>query len=214
MAECGVDSVAYYDRNAKRFAADTGSLDMAALHERFLRHVPKGGRILDAGCGVGRDSVAFVERGFTVLAFDASAEMVRLAKQWVAGRAEVLQMRFEDVAWREEFDGIWACASLLHVPKAEFSAVAKRLASALRPWGALYLSFKLGKGEREIAGRHFVNHTEETMGAALHGTSLALTEIWTTGDVRPGRSGERWINAIAKRTCVVSSPVSVQAVVP
>lgn len=98
-----------------RGAGDTGALNMSALHDRFLRHVPPGCRILDAGCGVGRDALAFAGPGYAVVAFDASAEMVRLTRERVAGQAEVLHMRFEDVAWREEFDGIWACASLLHV---------------------------------------------------------------------------------------------------
>jgi SAM-dependent methyltransferase len=126
MAEGDVDSVAFYDRNAERFAADTGGVDMSALHERFLRHVPPRARILDAGCGVRRDALAFLERGYSVVAFDALAEMVRLARERVAGRAEVLQMRFEDVAWRERFDDVWACASLLHVPVTGFPGVTER----------------------------------------------------------------------------------------
>jgi 2-polyprenyl-3-methyl-5-hydroxy-6-metoxy-1,4-benzoquinol methylase len=138
------DTIGYYDRNAVRFAADTADLDMSALYERFLQHLPPGGRILDAGCGVGRDALAFAERGYSVTAFDASAEMVRLARERVGSRAEVLHMRFEDVASQEEFDGIWACASLLHVPAADFPSVAARLAWALRPRGAWYMSFKLG----------------------------------------------------------------------
>src|SRR3954470_4490971 len=100
MSDATSDTIAYYDRNAAQFAAGTADLDMSALHERFLRHVRPGGRILDAGFGVGRDALAFVERGFSVVAFDASAEMVRLARERVAGRAEVLQMRFEAVDWR------------------------------------------------------------------------------------------------------------------
>lgn len=193
------DTVAYYDRNAERFAADTGRLDMSALHERFLRHMPAGGRILDAGCGVGRDALAFAERGYSVVAFDASAEMVRLARERTAGRAEILQMRFEDVAWRKEFDGIWACASLLHVPETELPAVARRLASALRPGGVIYMSFKYGAGERVAEGRQFTDHTEETLRAALARAGLTIVEAWMTDDVRAGRSSERWLNAVAIR---------------
>lgn len=197
MTEDSMDSVAFYDHNAESFAADTGELDMSALHERLLRHVPPGGRILDAGCGVGRDALAFVERGYSVVAFDASAEMVRLARERVAGRAEVLQMRFEDVAWRGEFNGVWACASLLHVPRAGLPATARRLASTLRPGGAIYVSFKHGAGERVVGRRHFTDHNDETLRIALNGTDLALAEVWTTTDMRTGRSGERWLNAVA-----------------
>jgi 2-polyprenyl-3-methyl-5-hydroxy-6-metoxy-1,4-benzoquinol methylase len=90
---------------------------MSPVYGRFLRHVPASGRILDAGCGVGRDALAFAEHGF-VMGFDASAEMVRMARERVGDLAEIRQMRSEEVAWREEFDGVWACASLLHVPVA------------------------------------------------------------------------------------------------
>jgi SAM-dependent methyltransferase len=197
MAECGVDSVAYYDQNAERFAADTGSLDMSALYERFLRHVPQGGRILDAGCGVGRDSLAFVERGYSVVAFDASAEMVRFARQRVAGRAEVLRMRFEEVGWRDEFDGVWACASLLHVRAAEFAGTLARLASALRPGGACYMSFKRGEGERVTGARRFLDQTEPTLRLALAGLPVEPVEAWISADIRPGRESECWLNVIA-----------------
>ncbi|TPG57830.1 class I SAM-dependent methyltransferase [Roseomonas nepalensis] len=190
------DSVAYYDRNAERFAADTGGVDMSALHERFLRYVPAGGRILDAGCGVGRDARAFTERGFAVVGFDASAEMVRLARERVGTLAEIRHMRFEDVAWRGEFDGIWACASLLHLPPAAFPGVASQLVGALRPGGAWYMSFKLGVGERRDAGRLFVDHTEASLRAALSGLQVRPVEPWTTADVRPGRTDVQWLNAI------------------
>jgi SAM-dependent methyltransferase len=196
MTEDSMDSVAFYDRNAERFAADTGGLDMPPLYERFLQHVPPGGRILDAGCGVGRDALAFTERGYSMVAFDASIEMVRLARERVAGRAEVLHMRFEDVAWREEFDGIWACASLLHVPPGAFPGVTSRLADALRPGGAWYMSFKLGVGERRVAGRLFVDHSAESLRTTLSNLPVRTVEAWASRDVRSGRTGEHWLNAL------------------
>jgi 2-polyprenyl-3-methyl-5-hydroxy-6-metoxy-1,4-benzoquinol methylase len=194
------DTIGYYDRNAARFAADTANLDMSALYDRFLRHLSPDGRILDAGCGVGRDALAFAERGYSVVAFDASAEMVRLARERVGDRAEVQHIRFEDVTWREEFDGIWACASLLHVPAAGFPGVATRLTSALRPHGVWYMSVKLGDEERVVEGRRFANHTEATLRTALAGVGVNVSEVWVTGDVRAGRTGERWLNAIVLRS--------------
>jgi SAM-dependent methyltransferase len=199
MTEGSVDSVAYYDLNADRFTADTGGLNMSALYERFLHRVEHSGRILDAGCGVGRDALAFVERGYSVVAFDASTEMVRLARARITGRAEVLQMRFDDAGWREEFDGVWACASLLHVPATDLPPVIRRLRVALRPGGVIYMSFKHGSGERVVGSRRFTDLAEETLSSALTGTGLALEEVWVSGDVRAGRTGERWLNAVARR---------------
>lgn len=208
MTKGGVDSVAYYDLNADRFAADTGGIDMSALYERFLGRVEAGGRILDAGCGVGRDALAFTERGYSVVAFDASAEMVRLASERTAGRTEVLQMRFDDAAWLEEFDGVWACASLLHVPATDLPTVIRRLRAALRPSGVIYMSFKHGSGERVVGGRRFTDYTEGMLSAALAGTGLTLADVWVTGDVRVGRIGERWLNAIATPLLDAPSPQS------
>jgi SAM-dependent methyltransferase len=181
---------------------------MSALYERFLGRVESGGRILDAGCGVGRDALAFAERGYSVVAFDASAEMVRLASERIADRAEVLQMRFDDAAWREEFDGVWACASLLHVPATELPLVMRCLGAALRPGGVMYLSFKLGSGERDVGGRRFTDVTEEMLRAALAAADLTLAEVWVTGDVRVGRTGELWLNAIALSLVDVTAPES------
>jgi SAM-dependent methyltransferase len=197
MAEGSGDSISYYDRNAERFAADTSGLDMSALYERFLHYVPVGGRILDAGCGIGRDALAFAQCGYPVVAFDASLEMARLAKARVAGWAEVLQISFADVAWQEEFDGVWACASLLHVSVPDLPSVLRRLRSVLRPGRPLYMSFKYGSGERIVEDRRFTDQTEESMSIVLSGTGLVLAEAWVTGDVRAGRSGEHWLNAIA-----------------
>lgn len=199
MPDPASDTLGWYDRNAADFAARAAGLDLGPLYDRFLRRVRTGGRILDAGCGVGRDALAFAERGFGVVAFDASEEMVLLARARVGSRAAVHRMRFEDVAWCEEFDGIWACASLLHVPPASFSEVAARLADALRPGGAWYMSFKVGGGERMAEGRLFVDHTEASLRLALAPLPLGAAEVWLSEDIRPGRRIERWVNAIATR---------------
>ncbi len=97
---------------------------------------------------------------------------------------------------QERFDGIWACASLLHVLPSAFPDVASRLANALRPGGAWYLSFKLGVGVRTVAGRLFVDHTAESLRTALSNLPLRMVETWTSEDARPGRGGEHWLNAV------------------
>jgi 2-polyprenyl-3-methyl-5-hydroxy-6-metoxy-1,4-benzoquinol methylase len=199
MLKPTTDSVTYYNRRAADFAAQTADLDLSALHDKFLRHVRPGGRILDAGCGVGRDTLAFARRGYDVVAFDAAEEMVKLAQSRAGSHAAVHLMRFEEVEWRGEFDGIWACASLLHVQPASFPTVATRLADALRPGGAWYMSFKLGNGERLAAARLFVDHTEETLRAVLAGIPIQIVDVWESTDVRPGRGSENWLNAIAVR---------------
>jgi 2-polyprenyl-3-methyl-5-hydroxy-6-metoxy-1,4-benzoquinol methylase len=105
-AEQNPQPVGYYNRHGVEFAAQTANVDMEAIYQRFLPHVRTGGRILDAGCGVGRDTLAFADRGYDVVAIDASEEMVRLARERVSNRAAVHLMRFQNIQWRNEFDGI------------------------------------------------------------------------------------------------------------
>lgn len=191
-----MNSVRYYDENAEAFFADTVGADMAALHQRFLQHVRPAGRILDAGCGSGRDALAFADAGFEVTAIDASAEMVRLASAHT--RLDVQQMTFEEVPWLGVFDGVWASASLLHVPGSELPATLQRLVGSLRPRGVLFASFKEGEGEREHNGRRFADLTLERLGELLQEAGLVLLDSWASGDVRPGRSEERWVSAIGQ----------------
>ncbi|WP_295588405.1 bifunctional 2-polyprenyl-6-hydroxyphenol methylase/3-demethylubiquinol 3-O-methyltransferase UbiG [uncultured Lamprocystis sp.] len=194
------DTTAYYRANAAAFFADTLGVDMAPLYARFLPLIPVGGqKILDAGCGSGRDTRAFLDRGYTVTAFDASAELAALAAAHVGQPVQVL--RFQDLEWTQAFDGIWACASLLHVPATELPDVLSRLARALRPGGVLYASFKFGSGEREYHGRRFTDLDEAGLATLLSQVQgLTGLDTWTTGDRRPGRESERWFNALLTTT--------------
>ena len=191
------DTLAFYDSNAASFFAETSKLDMSALHRTFLAQVEAGGLILDAGCGSGRDARAFLAHGYRVVAFDASPALARLAAQHL--HQEVTVRTFADVVEEACYDGIWACASLLHLPAREIPPALRRLWLALKPGGAFYLSFKLGEGERQHAGRHFTDVGEATLRAWLGALpNLHALDCWLSADQRPGRE-EQWINAIARR---------------
>lgn len=185
----------YYTENAQAFFADTVAVSMDSLYARFLPHIPPGGYILDAGCGSGRDTLAFLQKGYHVTAFDASSTLAALAERHTGQPVQVL--RFQDLAWRREFDGIWACASLLHVPAADLPEALGRLALALRLGGVLYASFKYGRGEREHGGRRFTDIDEAGLRALLAQVpGLTELETWVTEDLRPGRAAERWLNTL------------------
>lgn len=190
-------TIRYYDSNAALFVEGTVGVDMSELHERFLGHVPDGGLILDAGCGSGRDSKAFLDRGYRVCAFDASAKIAEAAAGLLGQSVAV--RRFEDVTERACYDGVWACASLLHVPDADMARAIARLWASLKPGGVFYLSFKHGEGERADGARHFTDATEDRLRgwlAALDG--VELLECWLTPDQRPERD-ETWLNALVRR---------------
>jgi len=190
-------STTYYDKNAEAYIRSTINEDMSAARARFLRHVIPCGHILDAGCGSGRDARAFAQAGYTVAAFDGSAAMARLAAAYAA--LPVLHLTFEHVAWRDAFDGIWASASLLHVPRTDLPTVTDKLASALRQGGALYVSLKSGSSDREVDGRHFTDVTEPEIERLLTAAGLRLADLWSSADVRAGRT-ETWVNAIGRRS--------------
>jgi SAM-dependent methyltransferase len=191
-------TVAYYDAHAGEYVRDTLGLDMAGLYEPFLTLVPAGGHILDVGCGSGRDALAFQRRGFRVTAIDASGEMARLASEQTGQAVAVL--RVQDLSYQNQFDGIWACASLLHVPSGEMDDVFARLTRALRPGGIWYMSFKLGESEEVRGGRLFNDYTEARLRQVVERHPLlALVQVWLTGDVRPGQTGRRWVNALVRK---------------
>jgi len=189
----------YYQQHAEMFFADTVEVDMTPLYRRFLSLLRDQAHILDAGCGSGRDAKAFANLGHQVTAFDASPALVALAETHLGQPVQCL--RFQDIAWQELFDGIWACASLLHVPAAELPDVMQRLCAALTPSGILYASFKYGSGEREHHGRRFTDLDEPGLAALLRCVpDLEAMETWTTGDLRPGREAERWLNTLLRKT--------------
>lgn len=187
----------YYQLHAQRFFSETVDVDMSELYRPFVAHLKPGARILDAGCGSGRDAKAFSEMGYEVEAFDASAELVELARQHTG--LPVKQMRFEEVTEVERYDGIWCCASLLHVPLAELPGVMAQLAKALKPGGVWYLSFKYGCGEREKDGRRFTDMDESGFAEVLSELSgIEVMECWQTHDQRPERD-DSWINLVLSK---------------
>ena len=187
----------YYQHHADDFFNSTVNVDMRSLYTPFLERIPKGGRILDAGCGSGRDSKAFLQQGYRVEAFDATAEMAKLASQHTG--LSVKQMTFSDVDTVNRYDGIWCCASLLHVSAAELPDAMAKLARALKPGGIWYVSFKYGDGERVKEGRRFTDLNEQGLNTLLAGLAgITLVGHWITEDKRPDRS-EMWLNALLQK---------------
>ena len=192
------DTVTYYNNNAADFVADTLAVDMAPLYQRFLPLLPQGAHILDAGCGSGRDTLVFRECGYEVTAFDASHKMAAIAEQYTGQPIHV--RRFEELEWVGLFDGIWACASLLHVAREDLPSVFGKLAAAMKPEGVLYCSFKYGTGDRVNGGRHFTDLDEAGMEQLLsERPDLELIEHWQSGDRRTDRPKTVWLNALIRR---------------
>ena len=187
----------YYDLNAQEFFDGTVDADMSSHHEKFLSQLPDNAHILDAGCGSGRDTLLFKSLGHEVTAIDGSIEMCKLASEYSG--VEVLHMQFQDIDFEGVFDGIWASASLLHVPSTEIEMVLDKLKKSLKENGILYASFKYGDFEGERNGRYFNDFTEDSVCVLFEGCNFEIIETWITHDARKGREDERWANILVKK---------------
>ncbi len=187
-------NVEYYNQNADSFFAGSLTADMSEVQNRFLSYVPAGGRILDAGCGSGRDSKAFLDAGYEVVSFDASEEMCKRASEYIGH--DVINMRFEDISYDHEFDGIWACATLLHVPMDELPGIMRKMHAALKTNGAMYASFKYGDGTTTRGERLFIDFTEKSIVPLFEAAGFEIVSNIVGNDSRPGREDEKWVNVI------------------
>lgn len=198
-------TIEYYNKYADRYSDVTRNADMSDIYKRFEEHLKPGCRILDLGCGSGRDSKYFLDKGYKVVSLDASEAMCRKTQE-LTGKAAV-HMRIEDMNYENEFDAVWACASLLHVAKRDMHKILEKAMKALKVGGVLYASWKYGKSEQtRNDGRTFANYTEARvcdMVALVSGASLE--DVWTSQDVRLDRIGQGhlWVNVLVKKTRVV-----------
>ena len=190
-------TIDYYNKHAEEFTASTFEVDMESLYQPFLAELPEGARILDVGCGSGRDTLAFKKKGYQVDAIDYSEELVKKASR-ITGIPIKLKS-FYEVDDYEAYDGIWACASLLHCERTRLKEVIGKLLSALKPNGVIYMSFKYGNGDREKDGRQFTDLNEVQIKELLNQwDDVSQLKQWITIDQRPNRS-EKWLNILLKK---------------
>jgi SAM-dependent methyltransferase len=193
------DSIDYYNQNALIYFERTVVIDMSDLYEPFLRCLPKGAHILDAGCGAGRDTKHFTNLGYNVTAIDASQAMVSISSKFTDQKT--LLMTFQDLSFVNCFDGIWASASLLHVPRQEMSLVFKRFIAAIKDGGTWYLSFKVGDGERvQKDGRFFNDYNEDTFRNFLSSYKQILDIITINSTItnKDNCLPEKWLNILLR----------------
>ena len=188
-------SIEYYNNKADDFFGSTINVEMQDLYDKFEEYLVPQGHVLDAGCGSGRDTKYFLDKGYVVDAFDASEELVKRASVYTG--IEVNKMFFQDLDVSNKYDGIWACASLLHVPKNEIHSIFEKFICALKPNGAWYMSFKCGEQERTKDGRFFNDYTIDKLQTLLQSFSqvMKIEDLWLTVDARPDRN-EYWVNAL------------------
>jgi len=191
-------TVDFYNKNAQEFYKNTINVDMSKHYRRFEEYLLPESRILDAGCGSGRDSLYFLTKGYNVHAFDASAEMVKLSSELTG--LSVKQAKFEDVKFDVMFNGIWASASLLHVDRGLIIDTLQKLATMLSEDGVLFMSFKYGDKVYEKDDRIFNCYDESSFSKMLSAIPmLTILELYKTADVREETINEYWLSAIVKK---------------
>ena len=190
-------TIKYYNDYAIKFCRDTENLDISPIQNKFLGFLSKGDYVLDFGCGVGRDAKYFLDHGIRVDMVDASKSMCAIAKRKTG--KEPLCVMFQKFSALNKYNGIWACASLLHLSSKDLIGVLMNLSRSLKKDGLFYLSFKYGYFEGIRDGRFFLDMTEERLREIIRGVdSLAVQEIFITSDVRPHKK-QQWVNAFLRK---------------
>ena len=190
-------TLSFYNNNASTFIERTVTADVGTLRERFIKYIPQNGYVLDFGCGSGRDTKYFLEAGFRVDAVDGSEELCTAASEYSG--VKVRCKEFFELDAEEQYDGIWACASVLHVEKDRLPELFRIMATALKPGGVMYLSFKYGDFSGIREGRLFTDLTEVSFRELLIGfNNLRIEEEWISEDSRSDRT-VRWLNEIVRK---------------
>lgn len=188
----------YYNRNSEDFVRSTRDVSFMEIQDKFLCLLTSNGCILDFGCGSGRDTKYFLSKGYAVEAWDGSIELCKAASEFT--QIDVKNKLFQDLSVYSLYDGIWACSSILHLPLDELILVMTKIENALKNNGILYTSFKYGEFSGERNGRYFTDMTEDIFDSILQRCPyFQIIEIWKTGDVRPGRHAEQWLNILLRK---------------
>lgn len=186
----------YYSIHGDAFVHSTLATSMSLTLQEFLSLVPKEGCILDWGCGSGRDSKVMMDAEYNVFPTDASPCMCSYAESLL--NTEVLCEHFLELTKENYFDGIWACASLLHLPLKQIRKAFSLAHIALKPGGVMYASFKYGNTEGFRSGRWFTDLTEKSLTNVIPNL-FGIIKIWKSNDVRPERGHEQWLNVLLKK---------------
>jgi mutator protein MutT len=188
----------FYQKQAASYADETVGIELGALCMRFLNRLPKQAHILDLGCGAGRDSRFFLNNDFQVTALDGSSELAVFAEKLI--EQPVVVSLYQDMTFENVFDGVWACASLLHCPKSQIAAVLVKINQALKINGVFYASFKWGEDETsDSLGRFFNNYTCVQLTSLLNDIGgFEVIECWE--ESKPLRNSvQKWVNILSKK---------------
>lgn len=190
-------TIDYYNNHSEEHYEYTKDISMEEHWNVFTKLLPDNASILDLGCGSGRDSAYFISRGFDVTALDGSENMCNLASIHIG--QEVLHMEFEDIDFEEVFDGVWANASLHHIPSNNIDRILDKVVNSLKKDGIMYMSFHHGEDEGLQDERYYTNYRTRTLkGLISRFEKLEVIDIRKSQDIIPDRDVQ-WIYALVRR---------------
>ena len=193
-------TIDYYNTNAEQYYWSTVDVDFEHLRKKFVSYMPENARIIDLGCGSGRDVKAFCDMGYQTIGLDASEELAKIARNQLGVEVLVADM----ATWKAEtpFDGVWCCASLLHLNENDANQFFDNLKYNLKPEGVLFMSVKEGiQTGLDEKGRLMQNYTETDLRRKIERAGLDIIEMERTVD-KLGRDDFAWLNAFARSLVV------------
>ncbi|MBR0379228.1 MAG: class I SAM-dependent methyltransferase [Mogibacterium sp.] len=190
-------TIDYYNRNADSYYWNTVGVDMSVFRKKFASYLPNEASVIDMGCGSGRDVMAFSDMGHDAAGLDAAKELLKLAEERLEIKTIAADMSEYKAA--SPYDGIWCCASLIHLSDEEKARFFRNLERNLKPGGVLFVSVKEGiETGRDGDGVYTNNCTWEELKRYLESAGCGILEDRVTTDAM-GRSGVKWLNVFAKK---------------
>lgn len=179
MKEYINDTIKYYNDNCENFKSKWDNY-LFDIPNTFAEYLKDDAYVLDLGCGTGRDSLYFKEKGFKVKCIDGSVNMCKIASEALG--QEVENKNYLDIDYKDLFDGVFACASLLHLKDEDLKIVLKKVYDSLKFNGIIYASFKYGNDERFEDGRFFNDMTLDKFNKLMNETecNFEIIKAWNT----------------------------------
>jgi len=197
MKEYEARTIRYYNDNAEAYFESTSSIDMQELYSWFLSYINAESRILDLGCGSGRDAKYFSSKGYEVIGVDGSKELCKHAANFSG--CEIYCKLFSEIDYYREFDAVWACASLLHIAKNDINNIIKLVTKSLKPGGIFFSCYKYGEKEEIRGERYYNDYTEAEIYKQFYDNELDVIDVKITDD-KNNNNNTKWINVIVRMT--------------